>query len=84
MGVEVNASQSTKNFFIPEPDLTLLEKSLAVLHDSASMSPNYMTADVQVAAETAKEILSNVRWSYGPFSHSERIEGYLGGLDACD
>ena len=65
--------QTTKNFRIPEPDLAALEKALAVLHECASLSPAYMRADVQVAIEEAKRIVSDVRWDYGPYSHVEHI-----------
>jgi len=59
---------STPNYQITETDLAALEKAVADLHECASMSPSYFTPRVQVATEQAKEILSNVRWRYGPFS----------------
>lgn len=61
-------------FRIHEHDLALLEKALPVLHEAASLGPAYMRADVQVAIEEAKRILSEVRWDYGPYSQVERID----------
>lgn len=64
---------TTRQFRISETDLALLEKSLAVLHECASLSPAYMRPDVQVACEESKRIVSDVRWDYGPYSHVETI-----------
>lgn len=65
--------QVTKTFFVPEPDLAILERSLAVLHDCASTSPSYFNPEVQVSIEELKRIVSDIRWSYGPFSYVKII-----------
>lgn len=57
---------SARLYQIREGDLAVLEKAAADLHDCATISPTYSTAATLVAAEQAKEILSNVRWDYGP------------------
>lgn len=68
-----NTGAGTKLFQIYEPDLAILEKALPILHEACSMSPAYQRADVQIAIEEAKKILSDVRWNYGPYSHVERV-----------
>lgn len=66
--------QTTRMFRISDPDLAILERAAAVIHECASLSPAYSRADVQVSIEEMKRILSDVRWDYGPYSHVERIE----------
>lgn len=63
----------SKLFRIYEQDVALLEKALPVLHEAASLSPLYMRADVQVAIEEAKRILSDIRWDYGPYEAVEMV-----------
>lgn len=63
-----------KNFFIPEPDLALLERHVPALHELCSSLPEgYRRPDIQIAIEDCKRILSDVRWSYGPFASIEVI-----------
>lgn len=58
---------TTRTFFIHEPDLALLERRIPILHEVCGNVPDaYMRADVQVAIEECKRILSDVRWAYGP------------------
>jgi len=58
---------ATRTFRIYERDLAILEKAIPVLHDVASDSPRYFKAEVQVAIEETKRILSDIRWDYGPY-----------------
>lgn len=60
---------STRLFQISDPDLAILERAVPVLHELCSNMPaGYFRADVQVAIEECKRILSDVRWNYGPYS----------------
>lgn len=54
----------TKLFRIYETDLAALESTLPCLVNSLGEALN--RPEVQVMAEQVKEILSNVRWDYGP------------------
>lgn len=57
----------TKTFIVAEPDLALLERSCAIMHEALQGLPAaYMRPDMQVAIEECKRILSDVRWGYGP------------------
>lgn len=65
----------TKTFMIPDDDLSILERSIPVLHDVCSMVPEaYFRPDVQVAIEECKRIVSSVRWGYGPFLEIHKIK----------
>ena len=64
-------SRGTKYFQVCEPDLAEMEKIMPAIYDVAMMqianSPR-----LRVQCRRMKEILSNIRWNYGP--HSECIE----------
>lgn len=62
----------TKLFQIYETDLQTLEATLPRLQDALGEAMN--RPDVQVAVQEVKEILSNVRWNYGPYTEVERIK----------
>lgn len=61
----------TKLFQIYEDDLQTLETALPRLQDALGEAMS--RPDVQVAVQEVKEILSNVRWSYGPYSEVKRL-----------
>lgn len=66
--------EATKNFFIPESDLAILERCVPMLHELCSQLPaGYKRPDIQVAVEECKRVLSDVRWNYGPYSEVEII-----------
>jgi hypothetical protein len=54
----------SKLFHITESDLQRLEAALPRIHDHCGMLLN--SPDLQILFGEAKEILSNVRWDYGP------------------
>jgi hypothetical protein len=60
-------------FQIYENDLQVLEHALPRLHDALGEALN--RPDVQVMLEEVKDILSNVRWNYGPHTNVQRIAG---------
>lgn len=60
-------------FQIHEDDLQKLENALPRLHDAFGLALN--RPDVQVLLEEVKEIISNVRWNYGPHTAVQRFEG---------
>jgi hypothetical protein len=60
-------------FQIYENDLQVLEHALPRLHDALGEAVN--RPDVQVMLQEVKEIVSNVRWNYGPHPDVKRIEG---------
>lgn len=62
-----------RNYFIPEHDLALLERALAVVHEACAGTPGYSRPDVQVAFEELKRIASDCRWGYGPFTSVEKL-----------
>lgn len=67
-------TDTIKNFFIPEPDLAILEKCVPMFHEIVSSVPEaYMRPEVLVAIEETKRILSDVRWGYGPFQEINHI-----------
>lgn len=61
-----------KLFQIYEEDLAKLEVALPRLMQIAGVYLN--TPEAQVLFSEAKEILSNIRWDYGPPSEIEVIE----------
>lgn len=64
---------STKQFRVSENDLAILERCLPILHECASLSPIYARADVTVAVEECKRIMSDIRWDYAPYQQANRI-----------
>ncbi len=58
-------------FHIYETDLQKLESALPRIMDAAGMALN--RPDVQVLFDEVKEIISNVRWDYGPPSEIVQI-----------
>lgn len=60
----------SKLFQIYEADLQTLETALPRLQDALGEAMN--RPDVQVAVQEVKEILSNVRWNYGPYSEVKK------------
>lgn len=75
-------TDKTKTFMIPDNDLSILERCVPVLHDVCSMVPEaYFRADVQLAIEESKRILSDVRWGYGPFLEIHRVKAGGDGND---
>jgi hypothetical protein len=60
-----------KLFRIYESDLQKLETALPKLMDAAGLALN--RPDVQVMFEEVKDILSNVRWDYGPPSEVHHV-----------
>lgn len=63
---------STKLFQIKEDDLAVLESELPRVLDAAAMACN--DALTRKRWQMVKEIISNVRWDYGPPSQVERID----------
>jgi hypothetical protein len=61
----------TKLFHIYETDLQKLEAALPRIMDAAGMALN--RPDVQVLFDEVKEIISNVRWDYGPPTEIHQI-----------
>lgn len=61
----------TRLFQIYETDLEALEQILPALHESLAEKT---TPRLRVKMERAKQILSNVRWNYGPHREVE-IDG---------
>jgi hypothetical protein len=62
-----------KLFRIYEDDLAKLETMLPRLADALGVAMN--RPDVQVMVGEVKEIVSNVRWDYGPHTEVKRITG---------
>lgn len=60
-----------KLFQINEQDLGKLEAALPRIMDAAGLSLN--RPDVQVLFEEVKDIISNVRWNYGPPTEIHQI-----------
>lgn len=61
-----------RHYQISEDDLAVLEDSLPILYREGSDNTVLnQRADLREAWKMAKEILSNVRWGYGP---SDRVE----------
>lgn len=60
-------------FQIYEDDLQKLEHALPGIVEHLGEAMNQPR--VQVLVEEVKEILSNVRWNYGPHTNVKRIEG---------
>jgi hypothetical protein len=60
-----------KLFQINEQDLGKLEAALPRIMNAAGLALN--RPDVQVLFEEVKDILSNVRWDYGPPSEVHHI-----------
>jgi hypothetical protein len=66
---------SLKTFRITEEDLAALERAVPIMHGAISNMPAvYFRADVYVAMEEAKRVLSDVRWDNGPFLEITRIQ----------
>lgn len=61
-----------KLFQIAEDDLQKLENTLPKLQDVLGLALN--RPDVQVMLQECKEIISNVRWNYGPPSEVHIID----------
>ena len=55
----------TKMFQIYETDLAKLEAAMPRIMDAAGAALN--GAAMQVLMDEVKEVLSNVRWNYGPY-----------------
>lgn len=71
-----------KIFHISENDLAILERAVPVMHEAISNLPAvYFRADVQVAMEECKRILSDVRWDNGLFLE---IDVNVGGGDEAE
>ncbi len=64
-------TNSVHMFQIYETDLAKLESALPRLMEAAGLTLN--RPDVQVLFEEVKEIVSNVRWNYGPPQHVEEL-----------
>ena len=64
-----------KLFQIYESDLGILERALPILQEALMRGGVVTEPSVQVALSECKEIVSNVRWDYGPPSEVERIDG---------
>jgi hypothetical protein len=64
-------TNSVHMFQIYETDLAKLESAMPRLMDAAGVALN--RPDVQVLFDEVKEILSNVRWNYGPPQNVETI-----------
>ncbi len=60
-------------FQVYESDLQMLEHALPRLHEALGESVN--KPEVQVLLQEVKEIISNVRWNYGPHTDVKRISG---------
>jgi hypothetical protein len=63
----------TRMFQVYENDLQKLEHALPLLHDALGLGLN--RPDVQVLIEEVKEIISNVRWNYGPHTLVATVRG---------
>ena len=61
----------SKLYRIEEDDLTELERTLPAFADALLMNMNPRLA---TQFRRIQKILSDVRWSYGPPSHVERID----------
>lgn len=59
-------------FHIYESDLAALETALPRLQDALGEAMN--RPDMQVIVGEVKEILSNVRWNYGPYTEVKRYD----------
>lgn len=62
----------SKLFHIYESDLSILETALPVLQDA--LMERACEPSIQVRLQEVKDILSNVRWNYGPPLEMHRIE----------
>lgn len=56
----------SKLFQIYEDDLQKLERALPLIH--RALGANLNRPDIQVLCQETKQILSNVRWDYGPYT----------------
>lgn len=66
-------SDTIKTFRIAEPDLQKLESALPRLCEHMGEANN--RAEVQVLFGEVKQILSDVRWEYGPPMKVEIVRG---------
>jgi hypothetical protein len=64
-----------KLFQVYEDDLQKLEHAMPKIMDHCGEALN--RPELQVLFQEVKEILSNVRWNYGPPSEVRRVEGGL-------
>lgn len=62
---------STKLFQITETDLAVLEAEIPAILDASMMTCN--DTITRKRWQLVKEIISNVRWNYGPPSQVEQI-----------
>lgn len=63
-----------KHFIVSEDDLETLERALPSLQDAMMSAPGVINRkDVSDHLKMCKEILSNVRWNYGPPMQVETI-----------
>ena len=60
----------SKLYRINEDDLAELERTLPVFSDALFTT---MNAALKIKFRRVQKILSDVRWSYGPPSHVERV-----------
>lgn len=67
------SADTIKTFRISEPDLQKLESALPRLCDHMGEANN--RPEVQMLFRELKEIVSNVRWEYGPPLEVEIVRG---------
>lgn len=63
----------TRMFQIREDDLTDLEAIVPHIGDRLTCQPNLLDAKIKVKLRRAQQILSAVRWNYGPPDQVEII-----------
>jgi hypothetical protein len=68
---EPECGGSTRLFRINEPDLAELERIVPLLMEQGMIK--FDTNAARVRLRKVKQILSDVRWNYGPWSHVEEI-----------
>jgi len=63
-----------KLYQITESDLEALERALPLVYEIASTNSGERLAALNTQMRAIKQVLSNVRWNYGPHGQIENIE----------
>lgn len=62
-------------FQVCEADLMELEEVLPKLCESMQIQGQQCDIPTRTRWRKVKEILSNIRWNYGPFDQAEQVDG---------
>lgn len=68
-------SDRTHNFMVPEDDLATLESALSlIMREGVDWTQLNGREDIRDSWKQVKEILSNIRFDYGPPQEAHRVE----------